>query len=223
MARPRIGWIFGLAAVLTPVFTLSFYLGFQPRSEPHQGALLEDQAEPIAADTSGSANGTSASSEPKKSDIPSIQELAPSTRAEMTELESSVSLAVPDELPPPAEIGVDDEAALEIPPNSPVSLDGSGAIGGGQARGQILREGTLIQNSQGAITKRAFNMVFVPDDGSLPLSLLENQLLERVEEISLAGERSGQPPKWVVTGRVTEYRGSNYLLLQSALQITSDK
>jgi hypothetical protein len=81
------------------------------------------------------------------------------------------------------------------------------------------REGASVRDVEGSISKQSVQTVFVPSDGSPPMNLLENQMLERVEAmLESAGPNAGRI-RWRLSGKVTEYRGANYLLLSTASQI----
>jgi hypothetical protein len=77
--------------------------------------------------------------------------------------------------------------------------------------GKLRREGTRLRGAKGTIRQKGARFEFVPDDGSQPLAILENLLLERFE--ALAGEPNASK-RWIVDGIVTEYRGGNRLLLE---------
>jgi hypothetical protein len=55
-------------------------------------------------------------------------------------------------------------------------------------------------------------MEFAPADGSAPMTILENQLLQRIDQAAGSAPAS----RWTVSGTVTEYRNINYLLLSRA-------
>lgn len=56
--------------------------------------------------------------------------------------------------------------------------------------------------------------IFYPQEGE-PLRVLENLALERVTQVL---SETREPREWLVTGTVTEYRGTNFILLQKAVQ-----
>src|SRR5262249_53669487 len=79
---------------------------------------------------------------------------------------------------------------------------------------KMRREGTRVIDIVGKVRKQGGRFEFVPDDGAGTMTILENQLLERIESTR---ERQGEAAalmRWTVTGLVTEYRNSNFLLLQ---------
>ena len=79
-------------------------------------------------------------------------------------------------------------------------------------RGFRLREGMKFVNQVGELKEVGGRVLFYPDGSTLSLQLLENLALQRVSE------NLDQPHrKWSVSGLVTEYLGSNYLLLHRAV------
>jgi hypothetical protein len=81
--------------------------------------------------------------------------------------------------------------------------------GGGGLR---LREGVKLVNQIGELRYHGDGVAFYPDGETHSLQLLENLALERVSHDLDQSHR-----KWSVTGVVTEYKGSNFLLLQRAV------
>jgi len=90
----------------------------------------------------------------------------------------------------------------------PTDLDGH-ITGGGGLR---LREGVKLVNQIGELRYHGDGVAFYPDGETHSLQLLENLALERVSHDLDQTHR-----KWSVTGVVTEYKGSNFLLLQRAV------
>lgn len=76
------------------------------------------------------------------------------------------------------------------------------------------REGTLLVDVRGQFATRGERVVFVPDDGSAALTVLENLGLERVLRTS---DDSPELLRWSIRGSVTEFGGANYLLLSRAV------
>jgi hypothetical protein len=74
-----------------------------------------------------------------------------------------------------------------------------------------LREGTEIVDVPGSFRVSGGRVIFSPTDGRQSLIGLENLNLERV---SRALADHPEQPEWIVTGTVTEYRGTNFLLLR---------
>ena len=76
-----------------------------------------------------------------------------------------------------------------------------------------LREGSRLTDQRGYFTLAGDRVAFHTVDGRRRLVALENLNLERIAgQIRTAGERS----LWSVSGTVTEYQGSNYLLVTRA-------
>lgn len=76
-----------------------------------------------------------------------------------------------------------------------------------------LREGMKFVNRVGELREHGGSIKFYPDGDSHSFQLLENLALERVSRDVDQSRR-----KWSVTGIITEYRNSNYLLLQRAVR-----
>lgn len=72
-----------------------------------------------------------------------------------------------------------------------------------------LREGSKITEEVGEFRETGGRIAFYPDATGHSIIVLENLALERVSRELDQGKR-----KWSVTGKVTEFRGSNYLLLE---------
>lgn len=78
----------------------------------------------------------------------------------------------------------------------------------------LRREGTILTAAKGAIMRTGNRYEFRLEDGSGSFILLENLLLERILYLQQHG---GPPPgdnAWVLSGAVTEFHNSNYLLVQ---------
>jgi len=71
-----------------------------------------------------------------------------------------------------------------------------------------LREGSRFTDEIGEFRETGGRIAFFPDFGS-SMVVLENLALERVSRDMDQGKR-----KWSVSGKVTEFRGSNYLILE---------
>ena len=77
-----------------------------------------------------------------------------------------------------------------------------------------LRENTRLVDIAGTFQAIGGDSVaFQPAGGKESLRVLENLALERISR-SLEDNRGS---KWTVSGLVTEYRGSNYLLVTKAV------
>lgn len=87
----------------------------------------------------------------------------------------------------------------------------------GPSRLGQLREGFRISHQKGTFTLGGGRVVFSALDGTLPkMVVLENLNLQRVIQ-----NLQGNPHQeiWLITGRVTEFQGANYLLLERAIRI----
>ncbi|HSZ54829.1 MAG TPA: hypothetical protein VK797_04165 [Tepidisphaeraceae bacterium] len=97
---------------------------------------------------------------------------------------------------------------------------GSAAVKPGAPNVPLIREGTYIMDRLGRLTKTdkgEFEFTFESDGKALrdpPLILLPNLKLAQLEEAVTSQARD---LKVRVTGRVTEYRGRNYLLLDMVI------
>lgn len=76
-----------------------------------------------------------------------------------------------------------------------------------------LREGVVLTDKLGTFELAGDRIAFRLPDQEEPIGVLENLALERVWRM-LDDTRGRQ---WRVTGRVTEYRGRNYLFLYRAV------
>jgi len=94
----------------------------------------------------------------------------------------------------------------------------AGANGHGlPSRPARLREGSRISQQKGGFTITGDRVIFSALNGELPkMVVLENLSLQRVLQ-----NIHGSPDQeiWLVTGRVTEFQGTNYLLLERATRI----
>ena len=77
-----------------------------------------------------------------------------------------------------------------------------------------LREGALINDQPGTFQLVGKRMVFVYEGDERQLGTLENLALERVVRLV---KQSAAPQTWLVSGTVTEYQGSNFLLIDRAV------
>ena len=85
------------------------------------------------------------------------------------------------------------------------------------ARPARLREGSRISQQKGTFTITGDRVIFSALNGQLPrMVVLENLSLQRVLQNIHA---SPEQEIWLVTGRVTEFQGINYLLLERATRI----
>ncbi|MCS7306240.1 MAG: hypothetical protein NZ602_14175 [Thermoguttaceae bacterium] len=85
------------------------------------------------------------------------------------------------------------------------------------ARPNRLREGTRISQHKGTFTLTGDRVIFSSLAGELPtMVVLENLNLQRVLQNV---QTNPQQEIWLVTGRVTEFQGTNYLLLERAIRV----
>lgn len=78
----------------------------------------------------------------------------------------------------------------------------------------VAREGTELEDVQGHFTVEDDRLTFHSADRRWNIHALENLALERVSQTMSEAQIELQ---WTVDGRITEFRGSNYLLLTRAL------
>ena len=103
---------------------------------------------------------------------------------------------------------------------------GSDSVNRGEARDEAdapgiptngelrLREGTELVDSKGRFRMAGDRLAFFSDDGKTRLVCVENLNLERIARTIL---EHSDALSWNVSGVVTEYRGSNYLLVRRAV------
>lgn len=82
------------------------------------------------------------------------------------------------------------------------------------AESYIAREGSELESVQGHFTVDDDRLTFHSADRRWNIHSLENLALERVAQTISEAQTELQ---WTVDGRVTEYRGANYLLVTRAL------
>lgn len=85
---------------------------------------------------------------------------------------------------------------------------------GGAKPEQRIREGGILTDVVGYFKATGDRATFYAVDGKQRFGCLENLNLERVATV--LGEAS-TPLEWSVSGQVTEFRGSNYLLITRAI------
>lgn len=81
--------------------------------------------------------------------------------------------------------------------------------------GPLVREGEFWENELGHILLAGQRYAFRPIQGDRSVIVLENLNLQR---IILRLEESSQPTIWSISGRVTEFQGANYLLIERAMR-----
>jgi hypothetical protein len=77
-----------------------------------------------------------------------------------------------------------------------------------------LREGATIADQPGVFQVVGERVVFTVQEDARQLVTLENLALER---IARAVRQTSAPQTWIVSGTVTEFQGSNYLLIDRAV------
>jgi hypothetical protein len=77
-----------------------------------------------------------------------------------------------------------------------------------------IREGTRLTDEVGGFSRVGERVSFSPGGNRESLRCLENLALER---IARAIDESQGQRQWIVSGTVTEFRGSNYLLVTKAV------
>jgi hypothetical protein len=101
-------------------------------------------------------------------------------------------------------------AAWGVQRVSGVFADGVDAPSGqSNVKLRVRREGTQLRDEPGRFIASGNRVTFIAADGTNYIGL-ENLNLERVGKVVAA---SPEAVEWFVTGTVTEYQGSNYLLL----------
>lgn len=77
--------------------------------------------------------------------------------------------------------------------------------------GRILREGVLLPEMVGVFRVFGERIQFVEREGGRAFRCLENLMLQRVQQV--IGDEPSETA-WIVSGRVTEFRGENFLLVE---------
>ncbi len=100
------------------------------------------------------------------------------------------------------------KAAAEAP-----AVPGTFRVEGAQVAGR-WREGSRLIEQLGSFKLTGDRITFISSDGKLRMDCLENLASERTAHI--IGD-SPDPLLWTVSGVITEYRGTNYLLLSQCM------
>jgi hypothetical protein len=98
-------------------------------------------------------------------------------------------------------------AAQATPSHSSVPADGTKG-------GRQYREGVILSKTTGSFSIEGQRVLFHDADGS-KLCCLENLMLQRVYEMS---RDSDQEATWNVSGVISEYSGSYFLLVSEAVR-----
>ena len=121
---------------------------------------------------------------------------------------TTVSLSLADS--PTSQPTIADTTARGVATVAPAPVLVPYAPGKAPARARTLRERSRLLDRDGVVIRAVNRLRFVPADGGAPMVLLENQLLERVEQLLRHANRT---PGLQISGIVTEFHGRNYLLL----------
>jgi hypothetical protein len=76
----------------------------------------------------------------------------------------------------------------------------------------LLREGTLLEDVQGRFTQSGDRTMFLEEGTNRSTKCLENLWLQRI----VSSQKSDRKVTWKVTGKVTEFEGENYLIIEIA-------
>jgi hypothetical protein len=116
----------------------------------------------------------------------------------------------------PGSVAIEPKSRQELVETAPPEAAPTASSAGGKAKGsERLREGTRLIDVVGAFQSVGGDSVsFSPGGNKDSFRVLENLALERVSR-TLDENRGTR--QWVVSGIVTEYRGSNYLLVTKAV------
>jgi hypothetical protein len=94
------------------------------------------------------------------------------------------------------------------------NADRDSSAGQREKSAERKREGTRIVNELGTFQNLGDRLAFLPAGDNESYRVLENLALERVDRA--LDETRGQR-QWVVSGVLTEFRGTNYLLITKAI------
>lgn len=79
-------------------------------------------------------------------------------------------------------------------------------------KSQSIREGSLLPDQVGTFRVSGERVQFVESETGRIFRCLENLMLQRVYQVIT---EEVTPPSWIVSGKATEYRGDNYLLIEA--------
>jgi hypothetical protein len=77
--------------------------------------------------------------------------------------------------------------------------------------GVSVREGSVLPDLMGTFRVTGDRLQFLDQEGNRTFRCLENLMLQRVHQV--IGDEPNET-SWIVNGRVTEYRGENFLLVE---------
>lgn len=80
----------------------------------------------------------------------------------------------------------------------------------------LQREGTLISDARGKFQLAKDRVAFIDESNRTPIVCLENLMLQRV--LSYVSEDENRRQRWLVTGKITEFEGANYLWIDRAVR-----
>ncbi len=106
-----------------------------------------------------------------------------------------------------------EKQADSAPKPSATDSASSPRIEGGQVNGR-WREGSRLVDQMGSFKLAGDRVTFISSDGKLKFDGLENLAIERVAR---AIADSPDQLEWSISGSITEFRGSNYLLVTQAV------
>lgn len=174
----------------------------------------------LAVTASARAQNTSAASE----------DAVPGTQPAGDQLARSSGPSYSSVDPVPQKVLDDDRRPVIILPTEPADAEradaprSGGVVARVQPGTQRFPEGFVIGSRPANLSLGEEGYVArikMPEDHPEcpPLNVLPNQWLEVVEAILAA---SDGPPRFLITGRITEFHGRNYLLLENVAQLLND-
>ncbi|MGC3970691.1 MAG: hypothetical protein QM775_26140 [Pirellulales bacterium] len=123
------------------------------------------------------------------------------------------SSTTPDKQPEPKQPNVDYDEIREEEQRSVRFTGRNGAVLDGPRKGVRQREGTKLVERRGRFEVHGDRVVFLAQDPDAHFVVLENLALERVVR---SIEESGPQLLWSISGQLTEYRSTNYLIISRA-------
>jgi len=79
----------------------------------------------------------------------------------------------------------------------------------------VLREGSLLTDVKAKFRKQGDRFVFVEEGSNKSFKCLENLCLQRIEANQQEDDRK---VLWLVSAKITEYKGENYVTLEKAVR-----
>jgi hypothetical protein len=76
----------------------------------------------------------------------------------------------------------------------------------------LLREGTQLDDVKGRFTQSGDRTLFIEEGTNRSTKCLENLWLQRI----VSSQKSDRKVTWQVTGKVTEFEGENFLIIEVA-------